>query len=71
MRRLRFRIKGKKMESKKLSRYATMFLIMALIAIFWNFFDYQLSTTVTSIGALVCSTVNHVGSLILKKLEDM
>jgi hypothetical protein len=59
------------MESKKLSRYATMFLIMALIAIFWNFFDYQLSTTVTSIGALVCSTVNHVGSLILKKLEDI
>lgn len=59
------------MESKKLSRYATMFLLMAIVAIFWNFFDYQLSTTVTSIGALVCSTVNHVGSVILKKLENM
>lgn len=59
------------MESKKLSRYATMFLVTSVIAIFWNLFDYQLSTTVTSIGALVCSTVNHVGSVILKKLEDI
>ncbi|AUR94686.1 TMhelix containing protein [Vibrio phage 1.197.A._10N.286.54.F2] len=59
------------MESKKLSRYATMFLLMALVAIFWNFFDYQISTTVTSIGAIVCSTVNHVGSVILKRLEDI
>ncbi|QYW02822.1 TMhelix containing protein [Vibrio phage BUCT006] len=57
------------MESKKLSRYATYFLIMGIGAIIWNMFDFQLSTVITSIGALICGTVNHVGSVIMKELE--
>lgn len=42
---------------------------MGIAAIAWNMFDFQLSTVVTSVGAIVCGTVNHVGSVIMKELE--
>ncbi|WP_417764652.1 hypothetical protein [Shewanella chilikensis] len=56
------------MESKKLSRYATYFLIIAFGSILSTWIT-DINSSVVTMGALVCGTVNHVGSLIMKELE--
>lgn len=57
------------MGSKKLSRYATIYLLAGYTILILGVFDDVEHLGLFAIGCFVLSTINHVGSIIVNKIE--